>query len=240
MRIVFFSDPHGQHDILNLPEADIAICCGDISMSGTKTQVKSFLDWYSSQPHKYKIMIAGNHDFWFEPSHPRNRTLLPGENPRALVPDNIIYLEDDTIVIEGIKIFGSPWTPWFHSWAFNAQRGDEIKKHWDLIESDTDIIVVHGPPSGTHLERCRGGDMVGCMELSNRIAEVKPKICSFGHIHEAYGIDDKEIIFGNPENPGKITRLINCSVLNLQYELVNAPFLVDWDEICKLHENKKV
>jgi hypothetical protein len=119
-------------------------------------------------------------------------------------------------------------------------RGDEIKKHWDLIEEGTDIVVVHGPPAGTHLERCRGGDMVGCADLARRLAEIQPKICSFGHIHEAYGIDDKEILdLEDQSKPGKIMRLINCSVLNLQYYVANDPVVVDWDEICKLHENKK-
>jgi predicted phosphohydrolase len=238
--ICFFSDPHGFHHELSIPEADMAICCGDISMKGERAEVRSFLEWFSELPHKYKIFIPGNHDFWFEPSHVRNRSLRPGENPRDIIPDNIIYLEDETITIEGIKIFGSPWTPWFHSWAFNAMRGDEIKKHWDLIEEGTDIVVVHGPPAGTHLERCRGGDMVGCADLARRLAEIQPKICSFGHIHEAYGIDDKEILdLEDQSKPGKIMRLINCSVLNLQYYVANDPVVVDWDEICKLHENKK-
>jgi predicted phosphohydrolase len=240
MKIVFFSDPHGLHYESDIPDGDMIICCGDISMSGTRSQVNQFLDWYAELPHKYKIFVAGNHDFWFETGHPRNRSLRPDENPRDIIPEGIIYLEDETIEIEGIKIFGSPWTPWFHSWAFNAHRGDEIKAHWDLIEEGTDIIITHGPPAGTHLERCRGGDMVGCTDLANRISEIKPKIVAFGHIHEAYGVDDKEILDrDNPDKPGKITKLINCSVLNLQYYTANRPVVVDWDEMCKIHENKK-
>jgi Icc-related predicted phosphoesterase len=240
MKIVFFSDPHGKHHEMTLPEADMAICCGDISSIGYKWQVKDFLDWFAEQPHKYKVMIAGNHDFWFEPGHPRNSTLKPDENPRDIIPEGIIYLEDEHVTIEGIKIFGSPWTPWFHSWAFNAMRGPECKKHWDLIEPDTDIIITHGPPAGTHLERCRHGDMVGCADLARAIAEIQPKINAFGHIHEAYGIDNKEILdLEDQESPGKITKLINCSVLNLQYEMTNAPVVVDWEMMCEEHENKK-
>ena len=219
---------------MTLPEADMAICCGDISGRGSKFEVKDFLEWFESQPHKHKVMIAGNHDFWFEPGNPRNRTLMPDENPRAIIPDNIVYIEDETVEIEGIKIFGSPWTPWFHSWAFNAHRGEECKKHWDLIEPGTDIIITHGPPSGTHLERCRNGDMVGCADLARTIAEIQPKICAFGHIHEAYGIDNKEVFENDePDSPSKITKLINCSVLNLRYEMTNAPVVIDWDEMAR-------
>lgn len=239
MKIVFFSDPHGKHHEMILPEADMAICCGDISGRGAKFEVQDFLEWFAGQPHKHKVMIAGNHDFWFEPGNPRNTTLMPGVNPRDIIPEGIIYLEDEHVTIEGIKIFGSPWTPWFHDWAFNARRGDEIKKHWDLIEPGTDIVITHGPPSNTHLERCRGGDMVGCVDLSNRLKEIEPKICAFGHIHEAYGTDNKEFIdFDDYDTPGKIMKLINCSVLNLRYEMTNDPVVIDWDEMCELHENK--
>ena len=215
-KIVFFSDTHGLHDELFLPIANIAICCGDVSRTGTRSQITSFLDWYSKQPHEYKIMIAGNHDFWFDKKHPRNFSLKKGEDPRSIIPDNIIYLEDETIIIEGIKIFGSPHTPWFHNWAFNSIRGEEIQRNWDLIESDTDIIITHGPPADTHLDTCERGDRVGCVDLAMTIDRIKPKICAFGHIHEAYGIDNKE------------TKLINCSVLNLQYEMQNEPIVINW------------
>jgi predicted phosphohydrolase len=240
LSICFFSDPHTKHYEMTLPEGDMAICCGDISSSGTRAQVRDFMEWFAEQPHKYKIMIAGNHDFWFEPGHVRNRYLRPDENPRDIIPEGITYLENETIEIEGIKIFGSPYTPWFHDWAFNSYRGEACKKHWDLIEPGTDIVITHGPPSDTHLDRCKYGDRVGCVDLAKAIAVIKPKICAFGHIHEAYGQDDKEIL--DPENkeaPGKITKLINCSVLNLKYEMTNAPVVIDWEEMCELHENKK-
>jgi predicted phosphohydrolase len=232
MKIVFFSDTHGKHHQLIVPEGDMIICCGDISMRGDRSEIRSFLDWFSDLPHKYKIFISGNHDFWFDTKHSRNKSLRPGENPRDIIPSNIIYLENETITIEGIKIFGSPWTPWFHSWAFNATRGDEINKNWELIEEGTDIVIAHGPPAGTHLDRCRGGDRVGCQDLAKRLAVIKPKICSFGHIHEAYGVDDKEILdINDPSKPGDMMKLINCSVLNLQYEVANRPITINWSEL---------
>lgn len=240
LKVVFFSDTHTKHHEMMLPEADMAICCGDISGRGAKFEVQDFLEWFAGQPHKHKVMIAGNHDFWFEPGNPRNTTLMPGVNPRDIIPEGIIYLEDEHVTIEGIKIFGSPWTPWFHDWAFNARRGEEIKKHWDLIEPGTDIIVCHGPPAGTKLDRCMRGDRVGCLDLTNKVTDIQPKICAFGHIHEAYGQDDIEIgDLENPDAPGKITKLINCSVLNLRYDMTNDPVVIDWDEMCELHENKK-
>jgi Icc-related predicted phosphoesterase len=241
LKLCFISDTHGKHYELKLPEdIDILIHCGDISSIGTRAQVVDFLYWFGEQKAKYRIFCAGNHDFWFEPGHPRNRSLRPGDNPRDIISGGIIYLEDETIEIEGIKIFASPWSPWFHSWAFNAMRGEEIKKHWDLIEPDTDIVITHGPPANTYLDRCQRGEQVGCADLARAIAEIKPKICAFGHIHEAYGVEDKEVLdLEDQEAPGKITKLINCSVLNLRYEMTNDPVVIDWDEMCELHDNKE-
>ena len=74
LKIVFFSDPHGLHYESEIPDGDMIICSGDISLRGTRAEVREFLDWYAELPHKYKIFIAGNHDFWFEPTHKRNNT----------------------------------------------------------------------------------------------------------------------------------------------------------------------
>lgn len=30
--------------------------------------------------------------------------------------------------MQGIKIYGSPWQPWFHDWAFNVERGEAIRQ----------------------------------------------------------------------------------------------------------------
>ena len=47
-------------------------------------------------------------------------------------------------------IYGSVYfrTPAFHNWAYNAERGVDCLKIWDLIPDDTDIVVTHGPPLG--------------------------------------------------------------------------------------------
>lgn len=47
-------------------------------------------------------------------------------------------------MIDGLKIWGSPIQHEFFNWAFNRKRGKEIKKHWDLIPSDTNILITHG------------------------------------------------------------------------------------------------
>jgi len=128
LKIISISDTHGKHKGLTLPDADMIIHAGDITSNGDELQVKSFLNWFSNLNIQHKIFIAGNHDFYFE----RN----PTEGIQKLIPENIIYLNDQLITIDGINIWGSPITPWFFDWAFNRERGEDIKKHWDLIPTN--------------------------------------------------------------------------------------------------------
>ncbi|MFN8395634.1 MAG: metallophosphoesterase [Bacteroidia bacterium] len=122
-----------------------------------------------------------------------------------MVFDNVIYLNDSGVEIEGVKIWGSPIQPWFFDWAFNRQRGADIAKHWALIPEDTDILVTHGPPYGI-LDRTDDGKLVGCEELIKVVERIRPKIHVFGHIHEAHGSLIKDG-----------THYVNASILNLRY-----------------------
>ena len=126
---------------------------------------------------------------------------------------DLIYLEDSGVEIEGIKFWGSPVTPWFHDWAFN--RLSDIKHHWDLIPVDTTILITHGPPKGI-LDLTRSRLNVGCPILLEKIKELKDlKIHSFGHIHEAHGVQEiDEVTF------------VNASTLNLYYEVQNSPIFL--------------
>src|SRR6185369_13852794 len=94
--------------------------------------------WLGTLPHREKVVIAGNHDFLFEQR--------PAE-ARALIT-NAVYLEDEAYEAGGLKIWGSPWQPWFFDWAFNLRRGEALARKWALIPPGTDLLVTHGPPMG--------------------------------------------------------------------------------------------
>ena len=206
MQIVAISDTHGSHRELKLPKGDMLIHAGDMCVGRhfeTKT-VSDFNNWMGEQDFEYKICIAGNHDYPFEEQ---------GREAQALMT-KCIYLEDDFVIFGGLKIYGSPWQPRFNDWAFNLNRGAEIKRKWDLITDDVDVLITHGPPYMT-LDMSKGGDYCGCQDLLDAIARVKPKLHIFGHIHEGYGI---------VEGP---TTFINASSLDADYELTNDPIVVD-------------
>ena len=207
MKTVVISDTHGQHRSLKLPKGDLVIHAGDVSKRGHPDEIEDFLDWFSKQKYKYKVFIAGNHDFFFEQAHPR---II-----EQMVPQGVICLNDSGCEIEGLKLWGSPITPWFNDWAFNRERGTEIKRHWDLIPNDTDVLITHGPPFGI-LDETVYGKRTGCEELLLRVYQVKPQYHIFGHIHEDYGS------FAKGE-----TTFVNASVLDDWYEMKNKPIILD-------------
>lgn len=207
MKFVVISDTHGQHKKLTLPKGDVIIHAGDISKRGGENEILDFLNWFKDLDFKYKIFIAGNHDFFFE------RTTL--ENIQKIIPENVIYLQDSGVIIEKIKIWGSPITPWFFNWAFNRYRGDSITHHWQLIPLDTDILITHGPVLDQLDKTCKG-ENVGCKDLLEAVKQINLKVHVCGHIHEAYG-----------EVSTPTTKFLNASVLDENYKLKNAPLTFD-------------
>jgi Icc-related predicted phosphoesterase len=210
VRIVCISDTHGSHDQLRVPEGDILIHAGDFMASGRRTnEIVSFNNWLARQPHPHKIVIAGNHDLLFE-SHP--------ETARSLLT-SAVYLENDGITIEGLRTWGSPVQPRFLNWAFNVDRGLAIRKYWDRIPSETDVLVTHGPPFGTLDTITASSDHLGCEELALAVERVKPKLHVFGHIHGGHG--------ASTHNG---TQFINASVLDEQYRTAFEPLIVELDQ----------
>jgi Icc-related predicted phosphoesterase len=185
----------------------VLIHAGDISYRGEKLEVEDFLTWFRKQDFEHKIFIAGNHDFLLEKAKPKEID--------NLILDDIIYLNDSSTLVNGFKIWGSPVTPRFFNWAFNRARGEAIRKHWELIPSDTHLLITHGPPYGI-LDQVANEQHVGCKDLLNKVVEIKPLVHVFGHIHESYG---------STKNMG--IRFINASQTNESYEVVNKPVVFE-------------
>lgn len=219
-KFVLMSDTHLQHGF-EVPDGDVLIHSGDATWTGTEHEVKKFAEWYGFLPHKFKIFVAGNHDFGFQRWHLLFKHLLWDRR--------IMYLEDSEVEIEGFKIYGAPWQPEFNNWAFNLPRGEALRKIWSSIPDDTDILITHGPPqfvldrtlpyenvtpSGIEFSPPRH---VGCADLKRRIAELpKLKLHVFGHIHAGYG----------QEKIGNVLH-VNASICNEKYKPINPPVVVE-------------
>lgn len=204
MRLVCLSDTHNKHEDIDIPAGDILIHAGDCTDGGTRNETENFLDWFSGQPHKYKLLVPGNHDFYFEKaSNIKN------------VPENICLLIDRGVEIDGIQFWGSPVTPGIQNWAFNRERGKEIRKHWNLIPDNTDILITHSPPYGI-LDEIGSGIKLGCEELTQILEIVEPNYHLFGHIHHAAG--SKKL---------SSTRYFNLSILDERLRVMHSPIVLD-------------
>ncbi|KAH0607387.1 uncharacterized protein H6S33_002421 [Morchella sextelata] len=60
LTVVCVSDTHGQ--MPPLPAGDLLLHSGDLTASGTMGELQDALQWIASQPHRYKVVIAGNRE----------------------------------------------------------------------------------------------------------------------------------------------------------------------------------
>lgn len=192
-----------------LPPGDVLVHAGDFSNDGSPDGVKEIIDfnaWLGEQDFEHKIIIAGNHDIFFQ------------VNPRAAraLIDNGTYLQDGGTTVGRIKFYGSPFTPRFFDWAFMLdRRSEELRAKWDLIPDDTEVLITHGPPNGVRdmLPTRKGEEYLGCEELSKRTPDlVNLRLHVFGHIHAGYG---------------RCFNSVNAAVCNEAMRPINPPIVVD-------------
>lgn len=208
MRCILISDTHGQEAWLDLPSGDILIHCGDFGLNSI-ADLEYTNRWFSKQDFKYKIFVAGNHDF---ACYRLQKHLVKG------YLKDIIYLQDDLIEIEGLRIYGSPWTPKFNDWAFMLNRNSfELKRIWQKIPENLDFLITHCPPVSI-LDRNTYNNPCGCELLYQEVLYKMPKYHVFGHIHESYG---------KWQDYRGGTKFVNCSLLNKFYHLTNKPIILD-------------
>ena len=230
MRIICISDTHNNIGKFEIPDGDLLLHAGDITLGfGPRdkdtliSKLEEALVVFAELPHKHKVLIAGNHDFLFQ-DYPD----IAKEMVARHIDQGVIYLQDSScaLSIEGkdYKIYGSPWQPWFHNWAFNFPIGHTYHDKWDAIPDDTDILVTHSPPYGT-LDGVPSRndkheflwDNKGCKSLATRVAVVKPALHVFGHIHVSRGEACKDG-----------THYVNAAIVNSSYSPYNEPIVVDY------------
>ncbi len=214
MKIGLISDTHTHHRKLIIPDdLDMIIFAGDCSFPRdpytNEPQVREFMSWFNNLEIKHKVWIAGNHDTSI------GHKLI---NPRDFCND-CHYLENESIEIEGIKIWGTPYTPSFGvGWSFNADS-KYSKLLYESVPEDTDIIIAHGPPKWCldqvieyydNNQQPILGRHVGCKYLLNTIVRIEPKLVVCGHIHESRG----EMEYGN-------TTIVNASCITDDYKSVH-------------------
>jgi predicted phosphohydrolase len=156
---------------------------GDLTQSGSLSEVQKTLDWLNTFPHTHKVVVAGNHDLFLDGT----TTTADHDSQGALKWGSLIYLQDTntSLTFPGgrrLKVYGSPWTRKQGNWAFQYPRGED---RWsNTIPDDIDVLVTHSPPR-FYLDL----DGFGDENLLNELWRVRPRVHVFGHIHAGYGQD---------------------------------------------------
>lgn len=189
LRLVHISDTHMQPLKDSIPDGDILVHSG--GFFDYYAGVGSFLDevqalerFFASQPHRFKIFVAGNHEQSFVGQ--------PIDRIRARLK-NVIYLQDNSVMIEGLTFHGSPWTGKRKSpaSAFVAPY-PELGKYWVMIPKETDVLITHCPP---HRVLDDNGIM-GCPLLREIVVkQIRPMLHLFGHSHQGSKVVEKQGIY---------------------------------------------
>lgn len=154
-KIFAFSDTHGMHHKLEIPEnIDILICAGDGIQGFSEKEFPHFLRWYASIPAKLRIFVAGNHEIFFD--------LYP-QRAKSFIPSEITLLENQEIEFDGIRFCSVVARPYLKN---------EVQ-----IPENVDFLITHAPIKGIL------DDDIGCPNLRTLVTESAPKYHIFGHIH---------------------------------------------------------
>jgi len=164
MRIVFIGCTNGKDDLLAVPDGDVLICTGDFSSSfGMRYDLDRFNALLGRLPHKHKFVVFGDYELWCDDHE--EEAISRMFNAKVLI--------DETVEVDGIKIHGTPWSPWsfgrkhgFIKFAF-CDDDNFIQYRWAHIPEGLDILVTHCPPGWCGLEEI--------------VAKVRPKVHAFSH-----------------------------------------------------------
>ncbi|KFY56946.1 hypothetical protein V496_06604 [Pseudogymnoascus sp. VKM F-4515 (FW-2607)] len=182
IRVVCISDTHS-HQPSNIPPGDLLLHSGDLTNDGTIKSIQESLNWLNTLPHKYKVVIAGNHDSYFDPSARKDEDI---NSKTRLNWGSIIYLHNRSTHLRfkggrSLNIYGSPDIPRCGDKSHAFQYDPTTPPWTSRIPLSTDILITHTPPH-THLDLS-----LGCPGLLSEIWRVKPRIHVFGHIHSGHG-----------------------------------------------------
>ena len=210
MKVVCISDTHELHRELKLPFADLLIHAGDFTFFGRGTRaIVDFNTWLGEQPHPNKIVVPGNHEYILE-SNPELAGLIT----------NATLLVNESVMVGGVKIWGSPLTQHYGG-AFGRSNAPDRLRIYNTIPLDTDILVTHGPPYGVlDNSPAEYPGPSGDLELRRAVIRVRPKLHVFGHVHAAYGV-----------RPTRHTVFVNASLFGPDGSLDKRPILLDLSTI---------
>ncbi|MBX5484152.1 MAG: metallophosphoesterase [Myxococcaceae bacterium] len=169
---------------------DVVIVAGDISWATRQHEVVDDLRWLDERPGK-KVLLRGNHDFWWGDSAAKLRRLFEPYPSYAGFIHNCAVVVGPW-VIAGSRLWTTPEAP---PMPVGGEMGDEAAST-DYVERETRrlqlsiddaleqekaapgplrrIVAVHFPPLYVN----------GTETVFSKVVEAyQPRVCVYGHLH---------------------------------------------------------
>eukprot|EP01043_Picozoa_sp_COSAG02_P043796 COSAG02_NODE_3848_length_6150_cov_2.038176_1_plen_349_part_00 len=234
-RLVFVSDTHRTEAWLSLPPGDVLVHCGDALLEDRDEDQRSvdaftdFARWFQSQPHKHKILIAGNHDAVLERLGASGvqqilDTVAPDvadNHGQATRPDcgATLYMCGNTTTLridnQELKLAASPYSHANSAASTNRAYQGAIEELVDWLdklgpppsesEAPLDLLLTHGPSDA----------------LTDWVGTHQPRVHAYGHVHSAYGARWQNYAHG------RSTFVANAALADNAYAPMNPSIVVD-------------
>ncbi|KAI1397702.1 Metallo-dependent phosphatase [Hypoxylon fuscum] len=206
-RFLVISDTHDEDlpGISEIPTADVAIHCGDLTEESYINEFRKTLDLLRIIKAPLKLVIAGNHDFTLDTPIFRKKVtesqVLEADvrkfygdygEARQIFDDarveGIVFLDEGTHKFDldngaTLTVYASPFTASLKEGGFQF---DPREGHDFNIAKGVDIVITHSPPHGI-MDLTDSKERAGCPALFSAVARARPKLHCFGHIHEEWG-----------------------------------------------------
>lgn len=222
MKIIALSDTHGH--LINIRDScDVVVIAGDWSPLTCQSDAYDVLDWcnfyfipwMSGLNATHVIFIPGNHDIACE--HKLFKDILYDMLKGHKASKKIHYLCNSSIIIDGIKFYGTPNNESPNGWAFASQRNQDY-----YFDEDTDVLITHQPPLFGDVGYIRKKYLqLGSKKLRDTILKSNISVNICGHIHTGSHEEHVAIL-----DNGKYVSIFNVSILDESYNVNYNPTVI--------------
>ena len=174
IRVVCISDTHTL-EWPDIPDGDLLIHAGDLCNDGSVREIQGTVNWLKTLPHRHKIVIAGNHDSYFDP-----RSRLE-EDREEKVSSSLANISASTASIRSVDIdiddFEGGRIDWSHNtttedydYASHTTDDDHLSEKEDEQQRDDIHYLQHSSitltfPGLTPTQRSRTLNIYGAPQI---------------------------------------------------------------------------
>ncbi len=150
MKIALISDVHLEYNTeldIELPEADVLVCAGDIGSPFTQAYTHFLKEMRAM--YDTVIVIPGNHEYYQQSpaqsrTHPRSMRLTERRIQEVCKQTNVIFLQKEFVDIDNVRFYGCTlWADPFSSGGEGFWHGQNDSKHISDLERPEDYLKMH-------------------------------------------------------------------------------------------------